>query len=324
VFRTSKLVARQQYFDRSRRFDLRTHYEQIAASTLHSILRHLPLVIGLVAITLVMAGLLVSLLPRQYSAEALITPDFFLHEDNSKQAPLATIDGAMLVNSEARFISSPAMVRAVVRRLGLGGDPEFVASSTAFFRGLDWVKDAILPESVVNSPLERAASRVGKWLTVTNNPRSYLISVSFTCSSPEKAANIANAFAREYLKAKATQRQIDAVTMASLKLAQYSSTYGEKHPRVERAKAELMAARTRLQGAINAESAPGETLDGGVTLAESNPTPTSPRGYAILGVALALALTLGIGCAMWLDRHQASVAELGANRNKPSTRTAEV
>lgn len=272
-----------------------------------------------------MAGLLVSWLPRQYSAEALVSPDFFLREYNSKQATLASVDGGVLVNSEARFISSPAMVRAVVKRLGLEHDPEFVAPSAAIFRGLDWVKDAILPESVVNSPVERAASRVVKRLTVANNPRSYLISVSFTCSSPEKAAIITNAFALEYLRAKAVQRLTDAVTMASRKLAEQSSIYGERHPNVEGAKAELAAARIRLQGAINrAGAAPGETLGGGVTLAEPNPTPTSPRGHVILGVALALALALGIGCAIWLDRQQASVSELGSNGNKASTRANEI
>jgi uncharacterized protein involved in exopolysaccharide biosynthesis len=322
---TSKLVARQRDFDRLAQFDLRAHYEDVAASTLHSIVRHLPLITGLAAITLVTAGLLVSWLPRQYSAETLVSPDFFLYEDNSKQAPLASIEGALLVNSEARFISSPAMVHAVVKRLGLDGDPDFVAPSGAIFRGLDWVKDAILPESVVNSPLEQAASRVGQRLTVTVNPRSYLISVSFTCSSPEKAANIANAFALEYLRAKATQRLTDAVTMARRKLAQQSSIYGDRHPSVVRAKAELGAARIRLQGAINrAEAAPGETLGGAVTLAEPNPTPTGPRGHVILGVALALALTLGIGCAIWLDRQQASVGELGSKGNKASTRANEI
>jgi uncharacterized protein involved in exopolysaccharide biosynthesis len=308
-------MAPQRASDRLAQYDLRAHYDAVAASTLHSIVRHLPLIIGLAAITLVMAGLLVSQLPRQYSAEALVSPDLFVHDDKSKRAPLASIEGASLVNSEASFISSPAMVRAVVSRLGLDGDPEFAAPSAGISRGLGWVKGAILPESVVSSPFERAASRVGKRLAVTNNPRSYLISVSFTCSSPEKAANIANAFALEYLM----QRLTDALTTAR-------RIYGERHPSVVRAKAELEAARIRLQGAISrAQVATGEIALGGVvTLAEPNPTPTSPRGLVILGVALASALTLGIGCAIRLDRQQASVGELGSEGNKASTRTNEI
>lgn len=319
---TSKLVAPKGDFDRMALFNLRAHYEEIAASNLHSVARHLPLVSGLVAIALVTAGLLVAWLPRQYSAEALVRPDFSLHEDNSKQAPLASVEGALLVNSDVRFINSPAMVRAVVKQLGLDADPDFVAPSPALFRRL---KEAILPESVVNSPLERAASSIGKGLTVTNNPRSYLISVSFTASSPEKAANIANAFALEYLRAKAIQRLTDAVSMERRKVAKESSIYGERHPSVVRAKAELEATRLRLQDVITrVDAAPGETFGGGLTLAEPNPTPTSPRGLVILGGALALALTLGIGCAIWLDRRQASVDEVGSKANKASMRANEI
>jgi uncharacterized protein involved in exopolysaccharide biosynthesis len=172
---------------------------------------------------------------------------------------------------------------------------------------------------------------LGKRLAVINKPRSYLISVSVTCSSPEKAANIANAFALEYVM----QRRTDALTTAR-------RIYGERHPSVVRAKAaaeapkalldqlktggRMGAARIRLQGAISgAQAATAEIALGGVvTLAEPNLTPTSPRGLVILGVALASALTLGIGCAIRLDRQQASVGELGSEGNKASTRTNEI
>jgi uncharacterized protein involved in exopolysaccharide biosynthesis len=299
---TSKIVAPQRGADRLAQLDLKAHYENVAVSTVRSIVRHSLLIVGLVAVSLVTAALIVSWLPRQYTAEALVSPNFFLQEDNSKQVQLASIEGASLVNSEARLISSPAMVRAVVRRLGLDDDPDFVAPS--IFGELNWVIDAILPESARKSRLEWAASRVGKRLVVTNNPRSYLISVSFTCSSPEKAAEIANAFVLEYLRAKATQRLTDAVTTKSRSLTLQSSLYGEKHPNVVRANAELRAARIRLQELATDEFASGN----GLTLAEPNPTPTSPRGHVILGLALASALALGIGCAIRRDRHQTKVS----------------
>ena len=210
------------------------------------------------------------------------------------------------------------MVRAVVRRLGLDDDPDFVAPS--IFSELNWLIDAILPESVRKSRLEWAASRVSKRLVVTNNPRSYLISVSFTCSSPEKAAEIANAFALEYLRTKATQRLTDAITIAGRKLTLQSSIYGEKHPSVVRAKAELGAARIRLQEVATGEIASGS----GLTLAEPNPTPTSPRGHVILGLALALALALGIGCAIRRDRHQATAGGNVSEKNTTLRRTKKI
>jgi uncharacterized protein involved in exopolysaccharide biosynthesis len=303
-------------------FDLRAYYEPIVARRLHSVVRHLPLILGLLVIAIGTASFFVALLPREYTAEALVSPGFFLDEDNSKQVAVASMDGALLVNSDVQFINSPAMARAVVKRLKLDADPDFMVSSPVIFRRL---KEAIFPERAVNSQLERAVSSIGKRLEVTNNPRSYLISVSFTASSPEKAANIANAFALEYLRAKAIQRLTDAVSMERQKLAQESSIYGERHPSVVRVRAQLEATRLRLQAlTTKAEAAPGETFGGGLTLAQSNPTPTSPRGVVILGGALVLALTIGIGCAIWLDRQHASVNEVGLKAKKVSKRPREI
>src|SRR5262245_25374622 len=117
----------QLTFDHLEPFNLREHYEDVAANTLRSIARHVTLITPLIVIALALAGLLVSQLPRRYSAEALVQPDLFRGEEDSKYTPLASIDGASLVSGEAQYIRSPSMVRIVVKRLGLDGDPEYVA-----------------------------------------------------------------------------------------------------------------------------------------------------------------------------------------------------
>jgi uncharacterized protein involved in exopolysaccharide biosynthesis len=284
--------------------NLREHYEDVVGSTLRSVGRHVRLIAVLLAIALISASLLIWQLPRNYTAEALVQPDLFLHTEDAKRAPLASIEGASLVRSEAHLIGSPAIVRAVVQQTGLDGDPEFAAPGWPILQKLDGLRAAILPETAVASPLERAIARVRSRLAVANDTRSYLISVSFTASSPEKAAKVANAFALEYLRVKAVQHLADAVSAAQRELLQRSTIYGERHPSVVQVKAELEAARMRMQAAVARPQAAARELvpTGAITLAEPSTTPSSPNGSVILGLALACAAVSGIGLAIWLDR----------------------
>jgi uncharacterized protein involved in exopolysaccharide biosynthesis len=296
----------QLTFNRLDPSNLREHYEDVATNTLRSIGRHFRLIAALVAIALASASLVVSQLPRSYSSEALVYPNLFRGEEGTKTMPLATIDGAALVSSEAQYIRSPFMVRSVIKRLALDRDPEFVTPSSDFLPGLNGVRAALLPETVVSAPLERAATRVAQRLKVMNDTRSYLISVSFTAASPEKAAAVANAFALEYIRAKTMQSMGDAVTAAGRELTRQSAIYGEKHPSIVQAKTELEAARMRFKAALNEPElarkiAPGDA----VTLGEPNPTPSSPKGIVILGLAFMSALISGIGLAVWFDRRKA-------------------
>jgi uncharacterized protein involved in exopolysaccharide biosynthesis len=313
--------------DRFQPFNLRAHYEDFAANTLRSIARHAGVITVVVAAALALAGLVVSRLPRGYSSEALVHPDLFLQEDGTKQTPLASIEGASFVSSEAHLLRSPVMVRTVVKRLRLDEDAEFVSPSSTYLKRLDWLRDALLPETIVSSPLERAAARTRQRLTVANDPRSYLISISFTAASPDKAATVANAFALEYVRAKTLQRLADAVAAANRKLVQQSATYGERHPSILQAKAELEAAQLRLQAAAKrtelAEREIGPTS--GVTLAEPNPTPSSPRGGVILGLTFLTAVISSMGLAIWLDRRSAGRRRdlfPGADAHRPDDQNA--
>jgi capsular polysaccharide biosynthesis protein len=286
--------------------NFRAHYEDVAANTLLSIARRKLVIASFVTVALVAAGLLIPQLPRKYSAEALVHPDLFPREMSGGKSlhPQASIDGASVVASEARLIRSDAMVRTVVKRLGLDHDEELPASPSQVSRVVDWIWATIMPETYVSSPVERATTNVRRNLTVTNDTRAYLISISFTAASPATAANVANAFAREYIRAKRMGRLADAVTAATRELAQRSAIYGEKHPSIVQAKADFELARIRLHEEANSpdvvesDIAAGE----GVTLAEPSPTPSSPKGLVILGLTLLSALASGISIALWLER----------------------
>jgi capsular polysaccharide biosynthesis protein len=290
-------------FSRLQKLNLRTHYEDLAAQAVLSVVRHRWLIGKIVIGALVLAALLVSVLPRKYSATALVQPQLFSRGgEGMGPAPLASIDGASLVASEVHLIQSPPIARAVVRRLGLEREKQFAPSTSLFGRAAHAVRAAVFPESALSSPLERAAESVRSKLTVTRDTRSYRISIGFAATSPETAAVVANAFALEYLNAKSIQRLSEAVLAATAELAQRSAVYGEKHPSFIRAAADVETARQRLQAAADRPVGSDVVAGEGVNLAEPSSAPSSPNGSLILGLAFIGALVFGMGLAVWLDR----------------------
>ena len=276
----------------------------MAARTLLSIGRHGGLIASLVALALALACIIIPLMPRKYSAEALIYPNLFSREQG-KVVALASVDAASIVTSEARLIRSDAILRAVVKRLGL--DPVAAKSRSWATQGLDWVRAMLLPETRNHSPFDRTVAMLRNKVAVMNDTRSYLISISFTASSADEAARVVNAFAIEYLRDKDLQRRRDRAAAAESELGRQLAIYGEKHPKILQAAEELDAARASLKAAMNPQDGGQDevTSDESVKLAVPNRTPTSPKGFVILGLSFLSALLAGIGLAIWRDRKDA-------------------
>ena len=57
--------------------------------------------------------------------------------------------------------------------------------------------------------------------------------------------------------------------------------------------------------------------DQSVKLAVPNYTPTSPRGFVILGLAFLSALLAGIGVALWRDRREAKSKHTASHQPHP-------
>jgi len=301
-------------FSRLATYDFRQHYEKVAIQSLQSVLRHRMLIGTIILAALVLAALLVTVLPRRYTAEALVQPQLFsrAEQGGATTTVLASIDGASLVASEASLIQSPAVAKAVVLRLGLDKSPEFGPPSSLIGRALRALRSAVLPETVLKSPSERATRSVSSKLAVERDTRSYIISIGFTAQTPEEAARIANAFALEYANTKALQRFSEQVAAANREVARTAAIYGEKHPSYMRALADLALAKQRLEAAVNrpvgSDLAPSE----GITFAEPSSAPSSPNGVAILGLAFFLALITGVCSALWIDfRRQTGSARSG-------------
>jgi uncharacterized protein involved in exopolysaccharide biosynthesis len=281
--------------------DFRAHYEDVAARTLLSIGRHAGLIASLVALALTLTLMIIPLIPRKYSAEALIYPNLFSVEQG-KAVALGSVDAAAIVTSEARLLRSDVTLGAVVKRLGL--DPVAATSQSWATQGLDWVRAMFLPETRNHSPFDRTVAILRNKVAVMNDTRSYLISISFTAPSADEAARVVNAFAIEYLRDKDLQRRRNAVAAAEGELWRQLAIYGEKHSKVLQATEALDAARASLQAAMSPQDGGQDevTSDESVKLAAPNRTPTSPRGFVILGLSFLSALLAGIGLAIWRDR----------------------
>jgi uncharacterized protein involved in exopolysaccharide biosynthesis len=264
------------------------------------------MIVIFVAVGLMLAALAIPLMPRKYMAESLIYPNLFLREQGSgiRVQALASVDASSLISSEARLIHSDAIVRAVVRRLNLDRD---LSTNSWTSSGIDWIKAWLFPEMRNSSPLDRAASMLRNKVTVTNDTRSYLISISYTTSSAEEATRVVNSFAIEYLRDKALQHRLDAVKAAEAELGRQLAIYGDKHFKVQQAAEGLDGVRAALKASMSPQDGGQDEIvtDEGVKLAVPNRTPTSPKGFVILSLSFLVSLLAGCGLAVWRDRRDA-------------------
>lgn len=302
--------------------DFRAHYEDVSVRTLNSIGRRWWLIGLSVALALVLASAIIPLLPRKYSATALVYPNLFFDEQG-KSAPRGSVDASSIVIGEARLISSDSVLRAAATRLGLDQEQEDAQPSLPrpswwpeqiwwpesldwTSQGLDWLRLTYFPETYNHSALERAAAILRNKVDIAKDTRSYVISISYTANSPDEAATVVNTIVLEYLWDKVVQRRQEAVTAAKTELTRQRAIYGEKHPKVLLAADELETARTALATAMNAEGANRNAIvkEESVKLAIPNRTPTSPKGLVILVLAAIIGLLAGIGMAIWRDRRR--------------------
>jgi uncharacterized protein involved in exopolysaccharide biosynthesis len=287
---------------RLRRWDYRAHYIELAHRTLASIVKHRIFILKCVAVGFALACISMPLLPRKYSAEALLYPSL-LSRDKDKAVATASIDGATMVAGEARAIRSDAIIRAVATRLG--HDPN--ARSSSWLRAIsDWFRATWLPETLNRSSFDRAVATLQNKLVVINDTRSYVISVSFTAPSAEEAVRVVNAVVTQYLRDKVRQRMINKVIAAEGELREQRAVYGEKHPKTLQAVAELDAQRAALEATTSQQDNDQDEVgdDQGVKLAAPNHTPTSPKGFVVFGLSLLLSLIVGIGIAVLRDRKE--------------------
>lgn len=281
---------------------LRNHYEDVVADSLRSILRRKYLIAACIVVAIVLAGLLVSVLPRTYTAQALIYPNVRHSKVSSleKQGalPSATVSASAVVRSEVERIGSQEISIGVVKMLKLDTDPIFISEPSGFAL-LRKLKSIVMPETVYATKLSRAVAKFQNRLEIKSDASTYVIAVRFTANSPEFAAAAANAVLFVYLRAKEKDRRTLEVRAAQDELARLSATYGKRHPSVVLAEAHLARAKRELQLPVGQLYL---SQSDWTVLAEPNSVPSGPAGKTILGIAAVLGLLGGTCAAMLLDR----------------------
>jgi uncharacterized protein involved in exopolysaccharide biosynthesis len=221
------------------------------------------------------------LVQNRYTADAIV--QVRLAADNQQAQPgialnAVTLNAASMIETEARLISSRTVAERVAARLELTNDTAFMLRKSLTGRAHDlfasvWPSFDKLPSRSAESLI---ADELMRNLEVTNDVRSYLIKISYTSTSPEQSARIANAFAEEYLRMRAASR-------ARQELADLVATYGPKHPRILKAQAEL-------DKAIRYNISEDAQL---LMPAEPITVPSIPNWRLILGLAFIGSLAVG-------------------------------
>jgi capsular polysaccharide biosynthesis protein len=287
----------------------RAYYEEVARDTLGILWHQKPLIVGILLLALSVASIALVLIGPRYSAEAMIQLNFVREEPatGAKTQSIAAVDAVALVDSAARAIRSRATGNAVVARLGLDKDPDFAREST-LWRALSGVRAALGLAGATPTPRDLAVNQLMRKVTVSNEPRSYLISIAVTTRDPEQAATLANVVALEYLRGQMLQQLSDTQAAAERELTQLSSVYGVRHP-------SYVLARTRLQTLQNRLTAlrdrpPGDdtvslVIGQSFVAAEKTLVPSGPPIILILGLTAGAALGVGVWLALLLAANAA-------------------
>jgi succinoglycan biosynthesis transport protein ExoP len=150
------------------------------------------LVASVAGLCLAFTALVLMFLPTLYSASAVVMLEQRKNNVADASSVLSSLPtDAASIQNQIQILTSRDLASQVVDKLGLANDPEFNSAGP-----LDTLRSAAdadtFRERVVNAFLSR--------LSVENEGLSTAITISFRASSPEKAAQIANAVAETYVQ----------------------------------------------------------------------------------------------------------------------------
>jgi Mrp family chromosome partitioning ATPase len=246
-------------------------------------------VAAICAVGVVVASLAALIMPSWYTSEVVIQAR--LPRKDPQRPSDVFLDAASVLQSEVSAIGSPEIAEGVVARLDLAKDPNFAEHSSLLSRALAfatfWHSRPDFSNASANGII---AAGLLQDLMVTNDPKSLVIRISYRSTSPEQAAQIANAFAEEYLR---TQEQ----KAAQRRLADLASVYGPKHPAVLKAQAQLEEALKETSVSDSAQ-----------ILAWASPPvlPSGPNRHLIVAVAFISSFAAGIVLVLILERANTS------------------
>jgi succinoglycan biosynthesis transport protein ExoP len=143
----------------------------------------------IVAAVLAVAVAASLLLPKKYKAESAIVVDVRGSDPLTPQDAMPAQLASTYVATQADVIASHNVALKVIDRMKLANDPEFISK----------FQDAE-PTAEIGAIRDWGADELLKHLKVRPSRDSNVIYMQFTSDSPQKAAEIANAFADSYLQ----------------------------------------------------------------------------------------------------------------------------
>ncbi len=247
-----------------------------------------------------------------YLASAIVEVDALDEAANSQSEP---------VGSAAALIRSEPMARRVAERLGLDAMPTDPNSNMQRLN-TNIVGPLSRKAGAPPSRIDVSARQLMRNLKVKIEPRSSLITVTYASPSPEEAARIANAVVGELLRNQNIKKLTDRRALAERALLELSNTFGDQHPRIARAEANLALARAQLlaeeqKGASVTEKELAET--GKVVPAQAVTIPSGLGTVYLMILVLVAGGIAGIGFALLSDTafRRALLSRLfGASRGK--------
>lgn len=276
----------------------RSYYEAHALDTLRTLWRGKWLLGACVAAGISLGVTALALAANSYTANAVVRFDFARGEVDKASAPSATVDAAVLIESEAQAIRSSATARRVVMALKLDKDPAY--ARVGLLRRLFNRGDAR------TASIDTAARRLMNQVNVTNNNRTYTITIAASAGNPEWAATVANAFLTAYGKSRTLQRLRESEATARSALATARAAYGELHPALIQARTNLAAIEENIRQELAEQTdlADGLPAIAGVTFLRAEPEwlPTGPNPIAYIFVGVLGSLLVGVAFILLLER----------------------
>jgi capsular polysaccharide biosynthesis protein len=298
-------MALKPEFGNGEAVNVSAHYEQVASNMVRVLWRRKWLITAFLVVFPILAFLALVLVGPRYTAEAIIELGFNRPSGaafDTKTDTKTSVDASVLVDSAARLLRSRPIAGAVVTRLRLDEDPGYTRNprllqAVAFARAL-----LGLPQAQ-STPHDRAVNELLRRISVTAQPRSYVISVAATAEQPEHATALVNAIMAAYLE----NRMLQEVSVAANEMEQASAIYGVRHPRYQLAQTKLQHVEAELnafgeQWKVGAKVVAGDSfMTGDVVVG-----PSSAQIEMTLGIALAI----GLACGIWMALYEATAKSL--------------
>jgi succinoglycan biosynthesis transport protein ExoP len=229
---------------------------------------------------IVLGATYVAVSPTKYTAQAdmLIDTKRVSWTQSDMSTENRNVDDAS-VESEIETTKSEKVAMAVINRLHLTDNPEFVGNGTEILRRIFFFarsEKSIEPVASNDDLMRRALNVFKNNLRVTRLGRSYIEQISFTSLDSEKAATIANAVADAYVEDQ-LQAKYDATRRASTWLEERIGELRQQASDAYKAVQDFKSANSIIIGADGKLASEVELDQLGTALAKARSDTTQAR-----------------------------------------------